>query len=157
MEAWRKLLDLLPGNCSTAMQVGAICLDPGSGKVLLVTSRGTGRWVIPKGWPMKGRTLGGAAAQEAWEEAGVRGQISAHELGRYTYEKRQDARSAVHIEVRVFALEVESQSDDFPERRQRKRRWLRPSEAAQLVAEPELKNILEGLEDLEPDPYPAKA
>jgi 8-oxo-dGTP pyrophosphatase MutT (NUDIX family) len=156
MTVWRKFLDLLPGNSSTAMQVGAICLDPGSGKVLLVTSRGTGRWVIPKGWPMKGRTLSGAAAQEAWEEAGVRGQVSAEELGRYTYEKRQDARSAMQIEVRVFALEVESQSDDYPERRQRKRRWLRPSEAAQLVAEPELKTILEGLEEAKPNPCPAK-
>jgi 8-oxo-dGTP pyrophosphatase MutT (NUDIX family) len=156
MKVWCKSLELSPGHSPTATQVGAICLDPGSGKVLLVTSRGTGRWVIPKGWPMEGRTLGGAAAQEAWEEAGVRGQISADELGRYTYEKRQDARSAVHIEVRVFALEVESQSDDFPERRERKRRWLRPSEAAQLVAEPELKNILEGLEDPEPGPCPAK-
>lgn len=63
MTVWRKFLDLLPGHCSTAMQVGAICRDPGSGKVLLVTGRGAGRWVIPKGWPMKGRTLGGAARQ----------------------------------------------------------------------------------------------
>lgn len=147
MKMWRKSLRFLLGRRPTAMQVGAICRNPANGQVLLVTSRDTGRWVIPKGWPMKGRSLAGAAAQEAWEEAGVRGRIDPHELGRFEYDKGQDEGFSVPVEVRVFALDVEQEADDFPECRQRKRRWFAPSEAAGNVAEPGLKKILIGLRD----------
>ena len=84
----RDLLGRILGRRPPALQVGALCLQAGTGKVLLVTSRGTGRWIIPKGWPMDGRSAGGAALREAWEEAGVRGQVEERPLGRYSYDKK---------------------------------------------------------------------
>ena len=142
MKAVYRFLGLLLGRRPVSMQVAALCLDEGLNKVLLITSRGTGRWVIPKGWPMAGRTLAGAAEQEAWEEAGVRGQINHAELGRYTYDKDQDSGFAVPVEVRVFALTVRSMADSFPEDAQRERQWFSPEDAAQRVREPGLKKIL---------------
>ena len=135
----------LLGRKPPDMQVAALCLDPDRRKVLLVTSRGTGRWIVPKGWPMPGRSLADAAMQEAWEEAGVRGQIGQSPLGRYHYDKQQGHGFAIPIEVRVFALTVESLADDYPEHGQRKRHWYRPERAAELVAETGLKALLRTL------------
>ena len=142
---FRNRLARLIGRRPAEMQVAALCLNEKTGEVLLVTSRGTGRWIIPKGWPMAGRSLAEAAAQEAWEEAGVRGRISQAEIGRYHYDKEQERGFAVPIEVRVFPLYVDDLDDRFPERGERKRRWFPPHEAAQLVAEAGLKRILQGL------------
>ncbi len=153
MKLWRRSLQMLLGRRPAAMQVGAICRDPVSGQVLLITSRDTGRWVIPKGWPMEGRTLAGAAAQEAWEEAGVRGRIADQELGRYHYDKAQEQGFSVPVEVRVFLLSVDSRAANFPEADQRQARWFTPAEASDQVAEAGLKRILISLEDLPlPDP-----
>ncbi|MCG6111155.1 MAG: NUDIX hydrolase [Paracoccus sp.] len=146
MMMWRRALDMLLGRRPVMMQVGAVCHDAATGQVLLITSRDTGRWVIPKGWPMEGRTLYGAAAQEAWEEAGVRGRIHPAELGRFLYEKRQDQGYAVPVEMRVFLLSVDRLDDDFPESRQRQRRWFTPADAARRVVEPGLKRILLSLQ-----------
>lgn len=146
MSLLRRVLDMLLGRRPAMMQVGALCRDPRTGEVLLVTSRDTGRWVIPKGWPMEGRTLPGAAAQEAWEEAGVRGRIRPAEIGRFRYDKTQDRGYSVPVELRVFLLTVDRLADDFPERGQRKRRWFAPDRAAAMVAEPGLKAILTGLD-----------
>ena len=142
---FRNRLARLIGRRPAEMQVAALCLNEKTGEVLLVTSRGTGRWIVPKGWPMAGRSLADAAAQEAWEEAGVRGRISQAEIGRYHYDKEQERGFAVPIEVRVFPLYVDDLDDRFPERGERKRRWFPPHEAAQLVAEAGLKRILQGL------------
>lgn len=142
MKAVYKFLNMLLGRRPVSLQVGALCLDESRDKVLLITSRGTGRWVIPKGWPMEGRTLAGAAEQEAWEEAGARGQISHEELGRYGYDKDQDSGFAVPVEVRVFALRVSSLANTFPEDDQRDRQWFSLAEAAEHIREPGLKKIL---------------
>lgn len=146
MKFLRRTLKMLLGRRPVSMQVGAICRDPATGKVLLATSRDTGRWVIPKGWPMAGRSLSGAAAQEAWEEAGVRGDIETRELGRFSYHKGQDRGFAVPVQVRVFLLSVTELASDFPEADQRERRWFTPRDAARMVIEPELKSILSALE-----------
>lgn len=145
MNAIRNSFNMLFGKRPLSIQVGAVCVDPASHKVLLITSRGTGRWVIPKGWPMNGRTLPSAAATEAWEEAGVRGTISGEELGRYTYDKIQDAGFPVKIDVRVFLLEVDKLATKFPEKDERNRKWFTPSEAATNVNEGGLKKIFQGL------------
>ncbi|MFV0385917.1 NUDIX hydrolase [Paracoccus sp. (in: a-proteobacteria)] len=145
MSGLRKSMRLLLGRRPPALQVGALCLDPATHKVLLITSRGTGRWVIPKGWPMEGRTLSGAAAREAWEEAGVGGSIGREEIGRYGYDKDQNGGFAIPIEVRVFPLQVERVADDYPEAAERKRHWFPPDKAAGLVAEPGLQHILRAL------------
>ena len=141
------LLSGLLGFRPRHLQVGAVCLrrHKGERQVLLITSLGTGRYVIPKGWPMKGRSLGGAAAQEAWEEAGVRGHLRHETLGSYSYLKVQDGGFAIHCEVRVFALEVEALAERYPEAGRRKRVWMSPAEAAAQVAEPGLQEILRAL------------
>jgi 8-oxo-dGTP pyrophosphatase MutT (NUDIX family) len=127
------------------LQVAALCYR-GSGddtEVLLVTSRDTGRWIIPKGWMMRGLDARGAALREAWEEAGVRlGHGADEPVGSYTYDKRLESGWSLPIETLVFPVEVEDLSDEFPECRQRKRRWVGPSEAAGMVQEPGLKSIL---------------
>ena len=133
------------GSAPPRMQVGALCRDRATGHVLLITSRGTGRWIIPKGWPMPGRGLADAALQEAWEEAGVLGDPVQQELGRFDYDKAQAAGLAVPVEVRVFPVWVRSLADDFPEAAERERRWFHPAEAALLVAEPRLRKLLRDL------------
>lgn len=148
MKVVGRSLAMLLGVRPPAMQVGALCINPDNGKVLLVTSRGTGRWIIPKGWPMKGRSLPGAAAIEAWEEAGVDGRIGREEIGRYDYAKDQDEGYAVAVEVRVFAMHVRRLAKKYPEARERQRKWFTPAKAAELVIEPGLARILRSLPDV---------
>ena len=155
MTGLRRRLARWLGARQPLMQVGAVCLDPATGRVLMITSRGTGRWIIPKGWPMPGRTLAEAALQEAWEEAGVRAE-AAEDLGRYHYDKQQDRGFAVPVEVRVFLIRVGALAEDHPERGQRIRRWFMPAEAAGLVAEPELAALLAALAR-RPFPTPRQA
>ena len=135
------------GKRPQPLQVAALCTRKQGGKteVLLITSRGTGRWIIPKGWPMKGRSLAGAAAQEAWEEAGVRGKTSPKALGIYHYDKVLDNGVATPVEVVVFRLKVESVEKRYPEVQQRKRDWFAPVKAATLVDEEGLRRILRDL------------
>ncbi|WP_312528628.1 NUDIX hydrolase [Paracoccus sp. (in: a-proteobacteria)] len=145
MDLFREKLGRILGRRPASLQVAALCIDPQTMKVLLITSRGTGRWIVPKGWPMEGRSLGEAAAQEAWEEAGVRGRLIERESGRYHYDKQQDRGFAIPIEVRVFTIEVSELCKKFPEADQRRREWFSPSEAAELVDETGLKTILRKL------------
>lgn len=140
----RQKLGQLLGRKPLQMQVAALCRDA-QGQVLLVTSRDTGRWVLPKGWPMAGRTLADAASQEAWEEAGVRGSVEQAEIGTYRYDKRQDRGFDIPIQVRVYALKVDELANRYPEEKQRKRGWFSPERAAELVAESELKGLLRAL------------
>jgi len=124
------------------MQVAALCRDSRSGRVLLVTSRGTGRWIVPKGWPMPGRSLADAALREAWEEAGVQGTVVQTAIGSYHYDKQQEQGFAIPVEVHVFAVEVDGLSEQFPEASQRRREWFAPVRAAELVAEAGLRKLL---------------
>lgn len=112
-------------------------------QILLVTSRDTGRWVIPKGWPMKGKRPHAAAAREALEEAGVTGKIGKLPLGAYRYQKRLKNGAALTCLVDVFPLQVQRQRKDWPERRQRTAHWFTPLDAAKAVDEPELAALIE--------------
>ncbi|MGU3537357.1 NUDIX hydrolase [Methylobacterium sp. A54F] len=126
-------------------QVGALPFRRGAdggASVLLVTSRESRRWVIPKGWPMKGRKPFEAAAREAYEEAGLIGHIGKRPLGFYLYEKRLKNRDAVLCQVKVFPLEVRKQLKHWPEQHEREIRWFTPSEAADAVIEPGLAAII---------------
>lgn len=113
----------------------------GTYQVLLITSRESGRWVIPKGWPMAGKKDHDAAAQEAFEEAGVAGKVHKHPLGAYTYRKRR-LGGEEPVRVMVYLLEVDDEKPRWPERDQRRRQWMAPDKAAGLVSEPGLAEIL---------------
>src|SRR5437868_11388014 len=90
----------------------------GRAEVLLVTSRETRRWVIPKGWPMKGRKPHASAAREALEEAGLIGKVGKTPIGTYRYDKRLKGGEATPCAVEVFPLEVKSQRKHWPEQKQ---------------------------------------
>jgi len=112
-------------------------------EILLVTSRGRGRWIIPKGWPMKGRTLPQSALQEAYEEAGVRGFIHEESLGSYHYQKKDMAEGKNNrFHVMVFAILYQRQKKKWPEQGQRHFEWVTPLEASKRVEETNLKEIL---------------
>ena len=111
-------------------------------EILLITSRETRRWVIPKGWPMPGLAATQCAAQEAYEEAGVRGQMTAEAIGHYHYNKRIRGRAKKRFRVEVFAMEVTEVLDLWPEAHERTRQWLSPLKAAAHVNEPALAALI---------------
>lgn len=121
-------------------------------EVLLVTSRETGRWVIPKGWPMKGRKPHWAAEREALDEAGVVGRIGKHSIGAYSYAKRLLDGVTVDCLVHVYPLAVEQQQATWREQHQRTARWFTPEEAAEVVQEPALAALLRTFSPAAPDP-----
>lgn len=129
-------------------QVAALC-HRGKGadkEVLMITSRGTGRWIIPKGWPMRGLDDHEAALQEAWEEAGVcKSHAAPDPIGTYTYDKVQASGYSYPVETRVYSVKVKDLAERFPEAEERNRKWMAPMEAANLVQEAELKAILKQL------------
>lgn len=126
------------------MQYGALCWREGEKgvEVLLITSRDTGRWVIPKGWPVAGLAPEDTAAKEAWEEAGVKGVTNPVCLGRYGYHKVLGATAQVPCAVAVYGLRVERLADKFPEAGERRRAWFPPATAAGLVNEPDLAALI---------------
>lgn len=112
-------------------------------EILLITSRGSGRWIVPKGWPMHGRTPAQSAALEAWEEAGVKGNVDGRCLGIYSYNKEEEVGGVDFPCVAlVFAIEVKEIAKAYPEAGQRERKWVSRKKAAKLVDEPELARIL---------------
>ncbi|MGV1760798.1 NUDIX hydrolase [Rhizobium sp. A22-96] len=127
-------------------QFGALCFrykDSGQDfEILVITSRDSGRWIIPKGWPMKGKKPYEAAAVEAWEEAGVRGTVRKKAIGRYTYLKDLDGGDVAPCIVEMFEIEVKEIRSDFKEKGQRVLNWVTPDEAARRVREVELKSLL---------------
>ncbi|MGD0635929.1 MAG: NUDIX hydrolase [Beijerinckiaceae bacterium] len=133
-----------PSEYAYRAQVAALPIRSGIAEgieVLLIRSRETRRWIIPKGWPMKGRKDHQAAAKEALEEAGVIGKVRAHPVGGYTYQKRLND----HVQpcrVMVYRLDVEKQLETWPEKAQRERQWFPAGEAAENVSEPGLARMI---------------
>jgi 8-oxo-dGTP pyrophosphatase MutT (NUDIX family) len=110
-------------------------------RVLLVSSRGTGRWVIPKGWPksnMSGRDL---AALEAFEEAGLGGEVATEPIGSFDYTKRLHFLAWARCRVVVYPMKVTHQLMRWPEQATRRQTWVGPEQAADLVREPGLAQI----------------
>ena len=128
----------------TRNQIGALCWRPhGLGhEVLLITSRDTGRWIIPKGWLMPGLTAAGSAAREAWEEAGIEGAPEEAALGFFAYRKGLHAGKSVPCVVEVFSLRVDKLTDRYPEKGQRRRKWFSAEKAAKKVDEPDLRQMI---------------
>jgi 8-oxo-dGTP pyrophosphatase MutT (NUDIX family) len=132
----------------TGIQVAALPLQRSpAGQVVvgLITSRGTGRWVLPKGWPMPGMSLAEAAAREAREEAGFVGEIADSPIGHYTYMKTLHTLADMLCDVQVFPLYVSEQLAEWREYNQRRVAFFWPEAAAQCVDEPELAALLRTL------------
>lgn len=125
-------------------QCAALCwrLHRGKVQVLLITSRETGRWVIPKGWPMPGLSPAKTAAMEAWEEAGVTGVVGDREIGSFAYIKVLSPNNKLSCDVAVYGLRVTALAHRFPERKERRRRWFGVEKAVRRVAEPGLREII---------------
>lgn len=123
-------------------QVGAIpyVVRDGAVAVLLITSRGSGSWICPKGGVIAGLSDAETATQEAWEEAGVRGATGAA-IGSYRAVKQRDGRQ-MRLEITMFPLKVEEELDDWPERSERKRRWATVKEARRLLRDPGLARLV---------------
>lgn len=125
-------------------QFGALCyrVEDGETQVLLVTTRGRKRWMIPKGWPMPGQTPSQAAQTEAFEEAGVEGTVTPVCLGLFSYTKLMPKADNLPCMVAVYPLEVTGLLDDYPEARQRRRKWMSLKKAANKVDNTELAMLL---------------
>ena len=116
-----------------------------SAEVMLVTSRETQRWIIPKGWPQKGKAPHNSAAREAFEEAGVVGAVGKRAVGSFLYQKRLKNGDIRLCEVHVFPMRVKRQSKQWPEKEQREVKWVSAKEAAETVKEPMLSEIIRRL------------
>ena len=134
----------MKGARTTGIQYAALPyrMEGGQLRILLITSRETRRWVIPKGWPMTGLKPQDAAAAEAAEEAGLIGTIEPTPLGSYRYLKRLKRNEAIAVQVIVFAFEVSEQVESWKEQDQRTLRWFGYRAAAMRVAEPSLKRLI---------------
>jgi 8-oxo-dGTP pyrophosphatase MutT (NUDIX family) len=132
------------GDTACRLQVAALPWrrTPDGIEIMLITSRDTGRWVLPKGWPEPGEALCQAAAREAVEEAGLSGEISAREAGRYFYAKARSNGEDWPCEVLVYPLEVTTESNRWKERAKRTRRWMSGPDAAAAVNEPDLGQLI---------------
>lgn len=134
-------------------QVAALPYRVSSGalEILLITSRDSGRWLIPKGWGMKNRTPSQAAEVEAFEEAGVSGAIAKQPVGEYTYAKTLKDGTVAACRVDVFPLAVKRLAKKWKEKGQRHLQWMTQAEAAERVAESELARLIA---DFRPDHAP---
>lgn len=140
----------MPKEPVVGIQIAALPLrrdKKGRLEVLMVTSRDSGRWVMPKGWVMNGKKPWAAAEIEALEEAGAEGRISKDAIGFYHYDKILDNGEAMPCRVTVYPMLVEKLKRKWKERHQRKRHWFTPENAARRVAEPELAKLLTKLDD----------
>ncbi len=125
-------------------QFAALCFrtDTEKLRVLLVTSRRTRRWILPKGWPMDGKSPAESAAVEAWEEGGVRGKAYDQCLGVFSYDKDIDDDNPLPVIGLVYPIKVKKIASNFPERKERTRKWVGLKKAAALVNSPDLAAII---------------
>jgi 8-oxo-dGTP pyrophosphatase MutT (NUDIX family) len=113
-------------------------------EILLITTRKKRRWSVPKGWPIKRTAPHETAVREAYEEAGVRGEIGEKHIGRFR-KRRLKKKQSVLCEVQIFPLEVTHQQNDWPEKRERNRMWVAPRRAAKLVKKSGPRRAIEDL------------
>lgn len=129
-----------PAAETVVQQYGALPFQVRDGAlmILLVTTRGTGRWIIPKGNPEKNLKPHEVARQEAFEEAGVTGRVQRKRLGTFQFTKGADQSAPALCAVDVYPLAVDQELDDWPEKGMRRREWMTPGQAAMRVSEPSL-------------------
>lgn len=131
------------GKSDLRTQFGALCYRVKNGDLqfCLITSRGTGRWIIPKGWPMDGETPIQAAATEAWEEAGLEGKVRSRPIGVFSYYKVPEKDPLPCLAV-VYPMKVKLAHGRWPERKERKRKWFSRKQAAKQVDNAELRQMI---------------
>jgi 8-oxo-dGTP pyrophosphatase MutT (NUDIX family) len=135
-----------PAGGELPVQTAALpwrCTKAGKFEFLLVTSRSSQRWIIPKGRPMVGKSLAEAATQEAYEEAGVRGKINEQSVGSFEHVKQSAVGGPVTVLVHVYPLAVNRELDTWPEKEQRSRRWFGQSEASKAIESEGLRSVVE--------------
>lgn len=111
-------------------------------EILLITTRRSRRWIIPKGDPIKGLTPPNGAAREAFEEAGVRGSVAGKPFGAFRFRKTDEGAPGLLCQVKVFPLLVKEQMKDWPEAQQRTTQWHKPEEARAAVDDEGLKLLI---------------
>jgi 8-oxo-dGTP pyrophosphatase MutT (NUDIX family) len=123
-------------------QYGAVPyrIRAGSVEVLLVTSRQTKRWIVPKGWPKK--TPRHTAKSEAYEESGVRGKLRRRALGSFEYRKKMTRGRKVKCLLKLFPLAVRKQAKSWPEQQERQTRWFKLNEATSRCSDAGLARLL---------------
>lgn len=131
---------------SARTQFAALCWRRNAGKVqvLLVTSRRRKRWIVPKGWPMEGKTPAQCAMVEAWEEAGVLGEANDTCLGVYSYERLRGEDDTMPCLALLYPVAVKKLKAKFPEARDRRRKWVSRKKAAKMVKHRELGKLITG-------------
>ena len=131
---------------SARTQFAALCWRKKCGKVqiLLVTSRRRKRWIVPKGWPMEGKTPAECALIEAWEEAGVQGVASDACIGVYSYARLREGEAIIPCLAMLYPVQVKTLKKKFPEVRDRRRKWVSRKKAAKMVGQRELQKLIIG-------------
>ncbi|MGV6875405.1 NUDIX hydrolase [Pseudochelatococcus sp. B33] len=126
-------------------QFGALPLrmdDDGRMQVMMITSRETSRWIVPKGWPIKGLSGAQTAAREAREEAGVVGVTGKNPVGAYMYDKRLKSGGSARCYVELYPPWVVDRAPDWPEKSERRVEWLPVAEAAERAGDASLSELL---------------
>jgi len=126
------------------LQVAALCyrLTDTGHEILLITSRGRGAWILPKGWPKSRLSSAETALEEAFEEAGIRGRVIGTSIGQYHYTKSTSAGAMLECVATVHEVALIEIAPDFPEKGERQVQWFSPEAAAQAVTNSELADIL---------------
>jgi 8-oxo-dGTP pyrophosphatase MutT (NUDIX family) len=141
----KEMVRLADAKIDYAKQLAALAwrVGPdGAEEFLLVTSRISKNWLIPKGWPITGKSAAEAALQEAFEEAGVKGRALSKPLGKYNYVKILNDGTSIPCLVKVFGMQIATELEEWPEMHQRERGWFERHEAALKVSEPGLAEFL---------------
>ncbi|WP_208988552.1 NUDIX hydrolase [Labrenzia sp. VG12] len=132
------------------MQIAALChrMREGKVEVLLVTSKSTRRWILPKGWPILSRRAHRTAAIEAFEEAGVTGRVHKNPFASFSSYKGGEAGLKLRTEILVFLVDVESEAEEFPDSAERDVRWVSIKDAVRMTNEPGLIDVFRKLNHL---------
>ncbi len=134
-----------PSATAARIQYGALPWRRGLNglEVLLITTRNTKRWIVPKGWPIAGRQPHDCAAFEALEEAGISGNIETASLGSFRYRKRLKSGEVIHCEVVIFAMEATEQKSAWPEKKFRRYQWCPVPDALHRVSFVGLRRLIQ--------------
>lgn len=132
------------------LQIAALChrLRDGKAEVLLVTSKSTRRWILPKGWPILSHRAHRTAAIEAFEEAGVVGRVHKNPFASFSSYKGGEAGLKIRTEILVFLVDVDSVAEDFPDSAERDSRWVSIEEAIKITNDSGLADVFRKLEHL---------